>query len=186
MKNNTVTWVVLAVLAIGGAYYLGQGSSHISSPENVVQGIPPVDSGTVTNSGSKAQIQPNANTAANDSLFARRQECSQKLSSFKQEIQAEYNQFPPNPFTLTNFVVGYSPSLQTCIGGYAAISTPGGNYVGILSQYSIVNLSTNQALTGLPGEAGSTYAEDSNPSYPSHQYQTYLNELSILTDGEIH
>ena len=194
-KSNYVPWVIVGVVVVAFVFYIigsSQSASNQSDTDVASTSVPivtaPVTQTDPTTVKAVKTTQPTTDAQASDSVFTRRQECSQKLNDFKEQTQAEYNQElgSNNNFFLTNFVVGYSPSLQTCIGGYNAASEPGGNYVGVSSQYSIINLDTNQAITGLPGEAGSTFMEDSNPSYPNHEYQAYLTQLSILTDGQLH
>ncbi len=179
--------VIIGIALITGAYLIGQ-KSNTSSQQEV--SVPNPTSSEVT-----AQTQPSTannqtaedNTSnTNNDLFNKQQTCSQILNNFEEEQQSQYTKLGVTSFTLTNFVVGYSPILNVCVGGYNAVSQPGGNFAGILSQYTIINLNTNQALA-VPGEGSiTTYIEDSNPSYPNHQYQQYLNELSYLTNGEIH
>ncbi len=185
-KGLLVTLCILVVVLILVVLYAINKPSQDQNTA-VVSTSTPIIVAPVTQTSPTA-VKAVENTQASDPVFTRRQECSQKLDNFKQQTQAEYNRElgSNNNFFLDNFVVGYSPSLQTCIGGYNAASEPGGNYVGVSSQYSIINLDTNQAITGLPGEAGSTFLEDSNPSYPNHEYKAYLTQLSILTDGQLH
>ena len=163
-----------------------QSTNNQTSPETQVS--PAVSETTSTPGKEKTTVSAQSQTVntSSDLLFSRRQACSQKLTDFEQYEQAQYQQLGSmNNFTLTNFVVGYSPSLQACIGGFNAASQPGGNYVGISSQYSIVNLDTYKVITGLPGSSYGIFMEDSNPSYPNHHYQDYLKALSDLTDGQI-
>jgi hypothetical protein len=134
------------------------------------------------------QSSTNNNQTTND-LFSRQQACAQMLSGWEAQQRAEYDRFynggtMEKPF-LANFVVGYSPSLKTCIGGYNTATSGGSSSDGnstscglILAQYSIFNLTTNQAI-------GRPYVECSNPNNPNHQRQAYLNKLSELTNGQL-
>ena len=179
--------VILIVVILYAANKPAQQQSFNDQVPQQTQVSPAVPETVSTPVKAKPTIsaQSQTDTTAND-LFLRRQACSQKLTAFEQYEQVQYQQLGSmNNFTLTNFVVGYSPSLQACIGGFNAASQPGGKYVGISSQYMIVNLDTYKTINDLPGSAYGIFMEDSNSAYPNHHYQDYLNALSNLTNGQI-
>lgn len=131
----------------------------------------------------KASNQPatNNNKPADD-LFSRQQTCAQMLSGWEAQQQAQFDQFynggtMEKPF-LANFVVGYSPSLQACVGGFNTANSGGSACGTVFSQYMIFNLTTNKQI-------GTNYLECSNASSPTHQRQDYLNKLSELTNGQL-
>ncbi len=194
MKNrNILYWVVGLVIIIFVVIYLNKTIETNQPDKNITE---------ITNNSesfktiSNPEDVGNKTTSSTDSnLFIKQQACSQLLNDFiirtKKDYSDEADKYSSKWVqNFNNFVVGYSSSLNSCIGGYEFISSinnctayglkidPCEKYNG---QYVITNLSTNQFIAPV-------FSWDPSFTYEDKQevaYQKYKAKLSKLTDGQI-
>lgn len=147
--------------AIGGLFAIGlvlafdawnSGASNSAAiPTNPAQVMPSAPS----------PVGAQTSQSATSDLYDRQRDCASRLSQFIQtKSQASTGQYS----NASNFVVGYSPSRRTCIGGYqVSVGTPGAQF----SLFEIVDLNTNATIASEGNEA------------------IYKATLTRLTDGQL-
>lgn len=139
------------------------------------------------------------------------QECATKLSSFEKDVTAKQerqNHEDPLAPSYANgdiiapkvydFLIGYSPKLQTCIGGYTLATSElvdtSSDLHTFYYHYSIVNLNTNEHIIGYDTTfaLGDHYAALKNlpkiqqiDAAGMYASQDYKSKLSELTQGQI-
>ena len=175
--TKTQGWVlgVLVVLIVAiGAYFVGTNTSS-SIPQSQTSAQTATTSQTT-----------NVRSSVSGDIFAKQQTCSELLTDFqtrwenqfKQESSIQFFESQPGwdwQFSFQDFVIGYSPSLNACVGGFSVVGTsdpceqqsPNSSTCSNVS-YSIINVSTNQQITPNPANEADFQAK-----------------LSALTEGQI-
>lgn len=180
MTNKQVTFAligIIGVIVLGGAYFAITASR--------------TDTTTATQT-------PSQGAATQSDLFANQTACAALQSTFETSWENDFQQTANTSFgqylagagwraTLTDFVVGYSPSLHACVGGFTSIESKDpcpSDYVGapascVIRGYSIINISTNQVIQNYDKNMSPTKTDQGASS-------EYMAKLSQLTNGQIH
>lgn len=157
--------VVIVVALIIGAYYLGTSNNSNLTTNSVA---------TTSSTQTYAPVKQVSN---NDNLEANREKCSNLLTSFKAKVLDKNNELQGNgaytSITSSDFVVGYSPSLDSCVGGYTfkQLMGSGNSYVSYLILDPKTNLGLKDRLS---------YGNDIPMTY-----ENYRKTLDELTSGQI-
>ncbi len=146
--NNPVVLVLLLILIVVGGYLL----FNTKLPNE------PITTETQSVASTSSALNTQQTQVSNNDLFEKQQSCSRLLNDLENRLKTEN-------YKSTDFIVGYSPTLNACISGYTAKDS---NNNVIL--YTIVNLNTNQDIL---------------PAFLPTEYTKYEARLSELTDGQI-
>jgi hypothetical protein len=185
-KNTWVAVGTVIVVLVVVAYVAGRGSNNAaqttSTPQTTAAAIVTATSSTQESTNTSASN--NTNDATGDTIFSQQQACSQLLTDFQtrwenqiqQDSSTQYlEQTDPNhwQFSFQDFVIGYSPSLNACIGGFSIFSSSAvceqqGFSNCNTTEWDIINVSTNQPI-------------HPNPTSEAE----FQAKLSTLTDGQI-
>ena len=107
-----------------------------------------------------------------DSLQIKRDDCTNSLNDFKLKTYEDNSYWSSDylPLSSKNFIIGYSPDLDICVGGYVIQVTSGlSGHISIA--YTIVDAKTNKTLD--------IWMNTDNT------YDNFITTLSYLTNGQI-
>lgn len=187
-KETKNIWVLFWVaLVIGGAYYFDINSS--TSPTNPTENNQVDNSLTNSSNVAPRQEAQQSSQTAQDNLLARQKTCAALLygfESYEQDLNlkntTDLNQMNWT-VALSNWAVGYSPSLDACIGTYTKTlsKTPcPKNYISCIDlSYSIVNIDTKEQISLY-------HANLATDASRAQAYSDYKAKLSVLTNGQLH
>ncbi len=125
-----------------------------------------------------------------DSLLSKEKGCEQMLDTFQKRMVMQDKYLSDGTFEQKyyDFMVAYSPSLNTCVGGYTKATQVGQNTE---YQYSIINILTNSNIVSFDTLGELIKHQDlgtSDVAYGTagqYAWQDYKKKLSELTDGQI-
>lgn len=107
-----------------------------------------------------------------NSLQIKRDNCTNSLNDFKLKVYEDNSYWSSDylPLSGKNFIIGYSPDLDICVGGYVIQVTSGlSGHISIA--YTIVDAKTNKTLD--------IWMKTDNT------YDNFITTLSYLTNGQI-
>lgn len=180
MKNNTntiIAWIGILIIVWIIYGFLSNTKQNVFDKSNIA---------TTTLTNVTKNLTVTDTTKSVDSLFLKQQSCSNLLGDFETRTNKEWGISVKEmnvdgwKTTLNNFIIGYSPILNACIGGYnsSSVKTFYDNSTEFNGSFEIVNISTNQKIYA------DFYGYSSNIDKLTVE-KKYMAKLSELTNGQL-
>ena len=176
LGNPLVIILVLALVGLGGYVLLSKNSNGVA---NQTTGSSDISQTQQTQVAPTTAVNNVAPTSGTSQLATKQKECADLFNAFKLKAldAASTQQTQGNNYfsvSASDFVIGYSPKLDSCIGGYTFKLLSSGSGTASIS-YFIVDPKTNLGLKNWPPEYSSI----------AMTYENYRKILDDLTNGQL-